>query len=218
MRFGTFSIVGHDPCSGELGVAVATAIPAVGMFVPYAQAGVGAIANQAEPHPHFGPEGLRLMRDGLSAPEVVRRLLALDPKRGHHRQLLVVTRTGDVAAWTDVLRLRIEGVQYASHCLGEGVGAAGNILVAPETPERMVEAYTSASGSLARKLLTALGAGEAAGGDRRGKESAALIVASERAPFGGIAVDLRVDSHPDPVAELKRLWQRYREVYDEQSG
>lgn len=192
----TFSIVARCPQTGELGVAVSTAIPAVGAINPFVKARVGAIATQAASNPYLGIDGLSLLAGGLSAAQTLERLLTLDADR-ESRQLCIVDAHGGVAAFTG------EEVQPGKgHFVGEGYVVAGNLLVSEETIQAMADAFETADGPLADRLLTALEAGQAAGGDKRGRVSAALIVVKD-AEYPH--VDLRVDEHADPVAELRRI-------------
>lgn len=203
MRLNTFSIVGHDPSTGMLGVAVSSKVLAVGAFCPYAQAGVGAIASQAYMHPYLGVDGLRLLAEGLAPTEVLDRLLREDPGRDW-RQLAVVDHQGRSAAFTGK---RTDA--WSGHKTGLSYAAAGNLLLSGDTVEAMVETFEAARDEgLPERLLHSLEAGQAAGGDRRGRQSAALLVVNRLdLPY----VDLRVDDHPNPVAELRRLFELGRE-------
>ncbi len=207
----TFSIVAHslgNPDTGdsadsdEWGIAVASKFLAAGAVVPWARAGVGAIATQALANVAYGPEGLARLAAGGDAGEVVATLTGEDADRAH-RQLGVVDRSGRAATYTGSSCL-----EWAGGVSGPGFACQGNILTGPEVIDAMVEAFRSESGDLAGRLLAALGAGDRAGGDRRGRQSAALLVVREGGGYGGgvdIAVDLRVDDHPQPVEELGRL-------------
>lgn len=197
----TFSIAAHCPRTGDLGIAVSTAIPAVGAINPFAKARVGAIATQAWSNPYLGIDGLNLLEQGLSPAEVLERLLGVDTDR-EKRQLSVVDAHGNVAAFTG------EGVEPISgHYEGKGYVVAGNLLVNQETIRVMAEAFEGTRGPLSERLLVALEAGQAVGGDRRGKVSAALfIVRNEEYPY----IDLRVDEHQQPVAELRRIFDIYK--------
>lgn len=201
----TFSIVAWDPNSDpspEWGVAVASKFLAVGAAVPWARANAGAIATQATANLAYGPDGLRLLAAGISAPDVVRRLTEPDEDRAH-RQLGVVDSTGGAASFTGA-----ECFEWAGGVTGEGYCCQGNILAGPEVVASMANVFESTGGDLATRLLAGLRAGDDAGGDRRGRQSAALYVAREGGGYGGSidrAVDLRVEDHPDPVPELERL-------------
>lgn len=198
----TFSIVAYDPATGDLGVAVSSKFPAVGAMVPYARAGVGAVATQAAANLRFGPEGLKLLESGLTPQQALDKLIEGDPGRDD-RQLGLVDARGRAGAWTGK-----KCFPFAGHIIGENFSVQGNILAGRPVIEAMAQAFTKSSGSLAERLMAALEAGEAAGGDQRGKESAALLVVREGAGYGGVGdrwIDLRVDDNPEPVKELRRL-------------
>lgn len=198
----TFSIAAYDPATGDLGVAVASKFPAVGAMVPFAKAGVGAVATQALANLEYGSKGLRMMELGLSAPEAMAKLTENDPQRDD-RQLGLVDAKGRSAAWTGK-----SCFNYAGHITGDNFSAQGNILTGPEVVQAISKGFQSSKGSLVERLMAALEAGDAAGGDRRGKESAALLVVRAGAGYGGVTdrwIDLRVDDHPEPVRELRRL-------------
>ncbi|MBC7224935.1 MAG: DUF1028 domain-containing protein [Anaerolineae bacterium] len=203
----TFSIVALDPANGDLGVAVASKFLAVGAVVPWAKAGVGAVATQALANLAYGPDGLRLMAQELSAEETLTRLLRDDPER-EHRQVGLVDARGRAAAHTGQ-----ECFPWAGHHVGEGFCCQGNILTGPEVVQEMARAFQTTQGELAERLLAALLAGDEAGGDRRGRQSAALLVVREGGSYGGTLdryIDLRVDDHPTPVQELARLLDLHR--------
>ncbi|MEB3780403.1 MAG: DUF1028 domain-containing protein [Desulfurococcales archaeon] len=203
-RLSTFSIVGFDPETGDLGVAVASKFIAVGAIVPWARAGVGAIATQALANVSYGPRGLELLSKGYDAREVLKKLVAGDPQR-EERQVGIVDSKGNAAAFTGS-----KCYQYAGHIIGEGYTVQGNILAGPEVLEEMAKAYETTRGELVDKLLASLEAGDRAGGDKRGKQSAAIIVVREGGGYGGYTdryVDLRVDDHNEPVRELKRIFR-----------
>ncbi|HTZ61865.1 MAG TPA: DUF1028 domain-containing protein [Thermoplasmata archaeon] len=204
-RFGTFSIVAHDPETSSWGVAVQSRFIAVGAVVPWAEAGVGAVATQAFVNVGYGPEGLRLLREGLSAPEVVRRLTEADPDRAD-RQLGVVDAKGRAAAYTGS-----KCNDWAGHEVGDGFACQGNILFGPAVVRAMARAYTTTAGDVLDRLLAALSAGQREGGDRRGQQSAAIYVVKRGAGYGGSDrwVDLRVEDHPTPIEELKRIFKLY---------
>ena len=198
----TFSIVAYDPAHGDLGIAVQSKFLAVGAVVPWAQAGVGAIATQSYANTSYGPEALQLLAAGLSAEETLARLLAADEDR-ELRQVGIVDAQGRAAAFTGA-----ECLAWAGHRVGPHYACQGNILVSEATVEAMASTFETASGPLADRLLAALAAGQAAGGDRRGQQSAALLVVREHGGYGGFNdryLDLRVDDHPQPIAELQRL-------------
>jgi uncharacterized Ntn-hydrolase superfamily protein len=198
----TFSIVAFDPETGSLGVAVQSKFIAVGSVVPWASAGVGAVATQAMANYNYGPRGLELMSGGMTAAQTVEDLISSDEDR-EHRQLGVVDGRGRAATFTGA-----ECFEWAGGVTGEHYAAQGNILVGRETVEAMAKTYEQTEGDLAAQLLSALDAGQAAGGDSRGKQSAALLVVREGGGYGGDndrVVDLRVDDHPDPIRELIRI-------------
>jgi uncharacterized Ntn-hydrolase superfamily protein len=198
----TFSIVAFDPETDSLGVAVQSKFLAVGSVVPWASAGVGAVATQAMANYNYGPHGLELMARGKTAAETIEELTSADEDR-EHRQVGVVDGKGTAATFTGS-----ECFEWAGGITGEHYAAQGNILVGRETVEAMAGTYEVTSGDLAARLLSALDAGQAAGGDSRGKQSAALLVVREGGGYGGDndrVVDLRVDDHPDPIKELIRI-------------
>ncbi|MBI5666643.1 MAG: DUF1028 domain-containing protein [Chloroflexi bacterium] len=202
MRPSTFSIVAYDPAEPAWGVAVASKFLAVGAVVPWARAGAGAVATQSYARVSFGPDGLALMEQGRSAADTLQTLLAADPER-EQRQVGLVDANGGAAAHTGSACH-----EWAGHRVGEGFTCQGNILAGARVVEAMAEVYQAASGQLAERLLAALLAGDDAGGDRRGKQSAAVLVARPNGGYGGDNdryLDLRVDDHPDPVPELRRL-------------
>ena len=198
----TFSIVAYDPATGDLGVAVTSKFPAVGNGVPWARAGVGAVATQAAANLSFGEEGLALMGKGMTANQALAKVLAADPDR-EERQAGFVDARGNAATFTGK-----RCFSWAGGKTGRNFAAQGNILVSAATVDAMARAFEQAKGELPDRLVTALEAGQVAGGDRRGRESAALLVVRRGAGYGGRSdrwVDLRVDDHPDPVKELRRL-------------
>jgi uncharacterized Ntn-hydrolase superfamily protein len=203
----TFSIVGR--LDNALGVAVASKFLSVGAAVPAAAAEIGAIATQAYANLAYRSQGLSLLRTGASAAGTVAELTAADPQRAE-RQLGVVAATGDGATFTGD-----ECHSWAGGVAGDGYAIQGNILVGPQVVEAMEAAWRAAEGPLAERLLAALKAGDDAGGDRRGRQSAALLVVESGKGYGGtsdVALDLRVDDHVAPVGELARL-VRLHEFY-----
>jgi uncharacterized Ntn-hydrolase superfamily protein len=203
----TFSIVGR--LGDALGIAVASKFLSVGAAVPAAAAGIGAIATQAYANLNYRPQGLALLRTGVSAAGTVAGLTAADPQRAE-RQLGVVAATGDGATFTGD-----ECHPWAGGVVGDGYAIQGNILVGPQVVEAMEAAWQAAQGPLAARLLAALKAGDDAGGDRRGRQSAALLVVESGKGYGGtsdVALDLRIDDHAAPVGELARL-VRLHEFY-----
>ncbi|GAA1093356.1 DUF1028 domain-containing protein [Nocardiopsis composta] len=196
MYAGTFSIVASDTAARTCGVAVSSCMPAIGALSVSAHAEAGAIATQALINPLLGIDGLALLRS-LPAPEALRRVLAADPA-AEARQVAMVDAAGGTAAHTGA-----ETHPWSGHRQGDGYAVAGNILTGAGVLDAMAEHFEAAAGSpLAERLLAALEAGQAAGGDRRGRQSAALYVhRGDPYPY----LDLRVDDHPDPVAELRRV-------------
>ncbi len=202
----TFSIVGFDPETGDLGIAVQSKFIAVGAVVPWAKAGVGAVATQSYANTSYGPQGLALLTKGHTAQETLEILIAADEGRAQ-RQVGIVSAQGDAATFTGA-----ECHDWAGGIIGEHFCCQGNILVSGETVKALAATFQSATGSLADKLLAALTAGQAAGGDRRGQQSAALLVVRAKGGYGGyndILFDLRVDDHPTPITELARVYQLY---------
>jgi uncharacterized Ntn-hydrolase superfamily protein len=198
-RRGTYSIVGRDPRTGELGVAVQSHWFSVGPIVPWARVGVGAVATQANAEISYGPRGLELMASGLSAVEALRRLLAEDPIAAT-RQVAMVDADGRVAAHTG------DGcMPYAGHITGDGVSCQANIMASETVWPAMLDAYHAADASLRDRLLAALDAAEAHGGDVRGRQSAAIIVVPAEGNPWDTTVSLRVEDHPEPLIELRRL-------------
>jgi len=200
----TWSIVARGP-EGEFGVAVASRFFAVGMLCPHARSGVGALSTQALVNPHYGPEGLDLLEDGIAPASVLEVLLSEDEGR-NHRQVHMIDAQGRIAAHTGSAC-----IEWCGHLAGEGFSVAGNMLTGPEVLQSTREKFKS-TGNLpfAERLLEALHAGEAAGGDKRGKQAAALrIHAGEDYPF----LDIRVDDHEDPIVELKLLYAKSLERF-----
>jgi uncharacterized Ntn-hydrolase superfamily protein len=207
----TYSICACDLDAGQWGVATQSKFLAVGSVVPWAAAGVGAVATQSYANPRYGPEGLALLVGGLSADEVVERLTAADPDRGL-RQLGVVDGAGRAATFTG------DGCHgWAGGRVGDGYAAQGNILVSGDTVDALATTYEATAGRpLAERLLDCLDAAQAAGGDRRGQQSAALLVVERDGGYGGLSdtlVDLRVDDHALPLEELRRLSRMHRLLF-----
>jgi uncharacterized Ntn-hydrolase superfamily protein len=203
----TFSIVATDLHTGEMGVAIATARPAVGALCPFAVPGVGVVATQAIVNPQLAVSALAELAAGADAQTAMRRALAADPGR-EQRQLLVANAKGEVASFTG------ESVgQWAGSFNGAGFAVGGNLLVGGAVISKMVSAFVESRGRLADRLLAALAAGDSMGGDKRGRQSAAILVVAEK-PWPSL--NLRVDDHATPVLELKRLfgvWRAYWEPY-----
>lgn len=203
----TFSIAAVDRETGEAGVAVASKFLAVGAVVPWARAGTGALATQAWANLSYGARGMALLAEGRAAEDIVRLLTEADADR-EHRQLGVVDRDGRAAAWTGK-----ECFQWAGHRCGTGYTCQGNILVSGTVVRAMADTFERSSGPLPERLIHALEAGQASGGDSRGQQSAALYVAKEKGSYGGYLdryVDLRVDDHAAPTTELRRLLELHR--------
>lgn len=202
MNIHTFSIVAYSAEENALGIAVSSKFPAVGAVVPYARAGVGAVATQAFAKLGYGPDGLRLMAEGKSASETLRILLEDDDLR-ENRQVGIVDAQGNAVAHTGNLCH-----DWAGHKTGDGYTVQGNLLAGEGVVESMSKAYLTASGELSDRLISALRAGEIAGGDRRGKQSAAVMVVCPNGGYGGDTdryLDLRVDDDEEPVKRLAEL-------------
>lgn len=198
----TFSIVAFDPETGDLGVAVQSKYLAVGTVVPFAEAGVGAVATQSLANTTFGPRGLELLRAGNEPRVVLDRLLADDPQRGA-RQVGIIDASGRAATFTGD-----ECLTWAGGRTGDNYSVQGNILAGPGVVDAMARAFEETAGDLATRMVAALAAGQAAGGDVRGRQSAALLVVREGGGYGGFSdrfIDLRVDDHETPIEELGRL-------------
>jgi uncharacterized Ntn-hydrolase superfamily protein len=200
----TWSIIARDPASGAFGVAIATRFFAVGALCPHAQSGVGALSTQALINPHYGRQGIDLLRQGVAAPEVVRRLTVPDEGR-EQRQLHVIDAAGRIGQHTGKAC-----IEWCGAVQGGGYSVAGNMLANERVVPETARAYAGSSLSFAERLIAALQAGEAAGGDKRGRQSAALLVCTtEEYP----ALNLRVDDHADPLAELRRLYDKAHERF-----
>jgi uncharacterized Ntn-hydrolase superfamily protein len=198
----TYSIVARDPATGQMGVAVQSHWFSVGAVVPWAEAGVGAVATQSIVEVSYGPLGLALMRAGKSAPEALNSLLATDAQ-AEYRQVAMIDAQGRVSAHTGKLCIIAAG-----HRIGKNFSAQANLMLKETVWEAMSKAYENSQGDLADRMIAALEAAQAEGGDIRGKQSAALVIVSGKPsgkPWADRLFDLRVDDHPEPVAELKRL-------------
>jgi len=200
----TFSIVARDPATGEMGVAVQSHWFSVGAHVTWAEAGVGAVATQSFVDPGYGLRGLDLMRRGVPAPEALEQLVAADARRDG-RQVAMIDASGRVSAYTGK-----SAISAAGHRIGREFSAQANLMANDRVWPAMAEAYETAQGDLAERLLAALDAGQAAGGDIRGRQSAAILVVKGTAtgrPWAGAdrVFDLRVDDNPQPIVELRRL-------------
>ncbi len=207
----TFSIVARDPDTGDLGVAVQSKFIAVGALVPWAKANVGAIATQAWANVSFGPKGLKLLQQGLTAREVLKKLLA-DDDNPEVRQVAVIDANGEVDCHTGS-----RCFEWAGHVIGDNYSIQGNILISEETVESMAKAFETQGGDLIDKLLAAIKAADQEGrGDRRGKQSAALLVVRENGGYGGYTdrlVDIRIDEHPEPIKELERVFHLWDMIF-----
>jgi uncharacterized Ntn-hydrolase superfamily protein len=198
----TFSIVAYDPERQEWGVAVASRYLGVGAVVPWAKAGVGAVATQARVNIAHGPNGIELLAKGMSAEEALKALSDSD-KQIQVRQLGLIDAKGKVAAFTGA-----ECIAYAGHKMGENYTCQGNILAGEAVITDMAKAFEEAKGPLAWRMMAALEAADKAGGDKRGKQSAAILVVRDKNGPNGIGdrmIDLRVDDHKDPIPELARI-------------
>ncbi|WP_235001582.1 DUF1028 domain-containing protein [Halobacillus sp. Marseille-P3879] len=203
----TFSIAAVDPATGEAGVAVQSKFLGVGSVVPWAKAGVGAVATQAFANPAYGPEGLYYLSQGKSAQETLNELIANDESAAD-RQVGVVDNQGCAATYTGD-----RCYEWAGGITGRNYAAQGNILVNRETVTEMGKAFEESEGTLADRLLSGLQAAQRAGGDKRGKQSAAIYIEKEKGGYGGLSnvfVDLRVDDHPDPIDELTRIYHLHQ--------
>ncbi len=203
----TFSIVAADPEAGEVGVAVQSKFLAVGAVVPWARGGVGAVATQAYADVSFGPRGLDLLEGGRSPQAVLGQLLEGDPSM-KSRQVGIVDAQGQAASFTGE-----DCFAYAGSVTGPGFACQGNILASADVVPAMAQAFEAASGPLAERLISALRAGQRAGGDRRGQESASLLVVKPGGGYGGANdryIDLRVDHHAAPIEELAQLLELHR--------
>jgi len=203
----TFSIVARDPQAGELGIAVQSKFLAVGAVVPWAMANVGAIATQARANTSYGPQGLELLARGLSATATLARLTAADGGRAD-RQVRIVAMKGEPTTYTGE-----QCYPWAGGHVGEHYSCQGNILVGEDTVLAMGRTFEQTTGLLCDRLVAALAAGQAAGGDSRGQQSAALLIVRAGGGYSGFNdrfIDLRVDDHPHPIDELQRLLQLHK--------
>src|SRR5213080_4527972 len=208
----TYSIAACDLDASQWGVATQSKFLAVGSVVPWAEPQVGAIATQAYANPRYGPQGLRLLREGLAAEEVVERLTSGDEGRDH-RQLGIVDREGRSVSFTGA-----ECLEWAGGRTGPCYAAQGNILVSAATVDAIAETFESSKGTLAERLLDCLDAAQAAGGDRRGQQSAALLVVEQDGGYAKLSdtiVELRVEDHELPLEELRRLYRLHDALFGE---
>jgi uncharacterized Ntn-hydrolase superfamily protein len=212
-RIATYSIAACDLEAGQWGVAVQSKFLSVGSVVPWAEPGVGAIATQAYANPRYGSNGLALLREGKSAQEAVDELTAADDGR-EHRQLGIVDGEGRAATYTGT-----ECHDWAGGRTGERYAAQGNILVSGETVDALVETFEGSGGlPLAERLLDCLAAAQAAGGDKRGQQSASLLIVERDggyAQLSDIVVDLRVEDHERPIEELQRIYRLHKAIFGE---
>ena len=199
----TWSIVARD-ASGAFGVAIATRFFAVGALCPHAESGVGALSTQALVNPYYGKHGLDLLRAGVPAPQVVSNLTAPDEGRDH-RQLHIIDAEGRIGQHTGA-----SCIEWCGAVAGDGFSVAGNMLANARVVEETARAFRESQKPFAERLIAALEAGEASGGDKRGKQSAALLVCSTEAYPD---LDLRVDDHAEPLAELRRLYEKAHERF-----
>jgi uncharacterized Ntn-hydrolase superfamily protein len=195
----TYSIVARDPVTGELGVAVQSHWFSVGPIVPWAEPGVGAVATQANVQPSYGPKGLDLMRSGASSGEALERLVAEDPGSAG-RQVAVIDGAGGVAVHTGS-----SAIPFAGHSTGDEVSCQANMMASETVWPAMLATYQQTDGSLTRRLLAVLDAAEREGGDVRGRQSAAILVVPGSGEAWQSVVSLRVEDHPEPLVELRRL-------------
>jgi uncharacterized Ntn-hydrolase superfamily protein len=207
----TYSIVACDLDAGQWGVATQSKFLAVGSVVPWAEAQVGAVATQSYANPRYGPHGLALLRQGLSAEQVVKRLTEADDGR-EQRQLGIVDARGQAATFTGS-----ECHDWAGGRTGDGYAAQGNILISAETVDALAETFEATAGTpLAERLLDCLDAAQAAGGDRRGQQSAALLIVEKDAGYAqlsDVVVDLRADDHERPLEELRRIYRLHDALF-----
>jgi len=201
----TYSIIARDPATGHLGVAVASRFFAVGAMVPHLRGRVGAVATQAFVNPTYGTDGLRMLAEGGTPEAIIHTLTARD--NGHaQRQFHLIGMTGQPAAYTGAAC-----VDWAGHLIGAGVSVAGNMLEGPQVVAETLRAYQAAADKpLADRLLIAMQAGEDAGGDKRGRQSAALVICRDQ---DYVWLDIRADDDADPLAELRRLYAVAQERY-----
>jgi uncharacterized Ntn-hydrolase superfamily protein len=206
----TFSICAYEPATGEIGVAVQSKFLGVGSVVPWAKAGVGAVATQAYANTTFGPRGLELMAQGVPVEEVLARLLASDDGF-ERRQVGMIDLNGNAATYTG------SGcTSWAGGMTGKNFCVQGNILAGEKVVEAMVMGFETTSGDLGDRMLAALAAGQSVGGDRRGMQSAALLIVRDKAGYGGFNDryrDLRVEDHPKPIDELKRIYELHKRTF-----
>lgn len=206
----TFSIVAYDPATGELGIVVASRLVSVGAVVPWAEAGVGAVATQSLANTSYGPSGLELLKQGVAPQQTLEQLLKGDDEPDV-RQVGIIDAHGHAASFTGK-----QCLAWAGHKVGRHYAVQGNILTGPQVLDAMAEAFDIAEGDLGDRMLAALAAGEAAGGDKRGKQAAAMLIVRKDGGYGGFNDryrDLRVDDHENPVAELIRIYAIHKKIF-----
>ena len=210
MPISTFSIIARDSETNELGVAVQSKFIAVGSVVPYARAGVGAVASQAWGNVQYGPVGLKLLSQDKNTEQVIDLMIKADPLQ-KHRQVAIINKDGNTSNHTGT-----ECLNWAGARTGKDFSVQGNLLTGPEVVEAMAKSFKKSSGFLAERLIEALRAGQAAGGDKRGMQSAALLVVKENWGYGGLNDrfrNLRVDDHSNPIEELNRIYKIHRKTF-----
>ncbi len=206
----TFSIAGFDPKNGDLGIAVHSKFPNVRVTIPFAKAGIGAVATQSYCNTSFGPKGLELLQNGASPQQVIDILIQNDQDRDY-RQVGIIDAKGNAANYTGR-----ECFDWAGGAVGDNYTVQGNVLTGKEVITSMAQGFQEYQGSLAERLIHALSMGQVAGGDRRGQQSAALLVVRENGGYGGFDdryVDISVYDHQQPIQELKRLYELHRLTY-----
>ncbi|MEX2214239.1 MAG: DUF1028 domain-containing protein, partial [Phycisphaeraceae bacterium] len=206
----TFSIVAFDPRTGELGVAVQSKFIAVGAVVPWARAEVGAVATQAWANTTYGPRGIELLSEGVSPNDAITKLTEADP-RSNVRQLGIISAKGEAATFTGD-----KCNAWAGGRTGKNYAVQGNILAGEKVVDAMAKAFEEGKGDLGERMIAALAAGQEAGGDTRGKQSAAMLIVRKSWGYSGFNDryrDLRVDDHPDPINELLRIYRLHQKVF-----
>jgi len=205
--FATFSLVARCPKTFSLGVCTSSATPAVRSRVPHVETGIGAIATQANTNILYGINGLKLLKKDFSPQAALETLLTEDHDR-ETRQVIIIDKQGRTAAFTGE-----ETIGWKGHIIGKDYVVAGNMLVGSRVIEAMAQTFDGSKGKLAERLMRALEAGQEAGGDKRGKTSAALVVAIEEQKGPGSFIDLKVDRHQNPIEELRRTFEVFKEAF-----
>jgi len=203
-------MVARCPKTSALGVCVATAVPAVGSVVPHVKFGVGAIATQAYTNVLYGINGLKLLKMGFSPQTALEAMLKEDTER-EQRQVIIIDKDGRTAAFTGK-----ETIDWKGHLIGENYVVAGNMLVGSEVIKAMAHSFKGSEGDLSERLMKTLEAGQRAGGDKRGKKSAALLVMNQQKMRTRPFIDIRVDEHPEPVEELRRIYEVHKRDFAQQ--